>query len=90
MTKPADNSAAMLDRADEIFQTREYQAALEAYTDAARQAHEEFNRSVEVEALSQMARMNLLLDDKETGREWLGQALERASDNDPAGWSRYL
>jgi len=90
MTDPAANPLAALEHADEVFQAHDYQSALEAYTDATRQAHEEFNRSVEVEALSQMARMNLLLNNKEKGREWLDKALERASDNDPLGWSRYL
>jgi tetratricopeptide (TPR) repeat protein len=86
----AETSAARLSRADKVFQNRDYPVALEVYTEVAEQAREEFNRSVEVEALAQMARMNLLLGNKDTGRELLEKALERASDNDPMGWSRYL
>jgi tetratricopeptide (TPR) repeat protein len=90
VTDPTANCSTLLSQADDIFQSRDYAAALEAYTDVAQKAREEFNRSIEVEALSQMARMNLLLGNKEEGREWLEQARERSSDNDPLGWSRYL
>ena len=83
----ADSSLA---RADEIFQARDYQTALEEYQKAVTLAHDEFNRSVETEALAQVARMNLLLGNKEAGRKILDQASERADDADPQGWSRYL
>jgi tetratricopeptide (TPR) repeat protein len=81
---------ALLEQADETFQARDYAAALEQYTSAVNKAREEFNNPVEVEALSQVARMNLLLGDKEKGREWLAQAGQKASESDPLGWSRYL
>ena len=55
---------SLLNEADTIFQSRDYQAALEKYIITAEQAREEFNRSVEVEAMSQVARMNLLLNKK--------------------------
>ena len=87
-----DNQTAggILERADSIFQTRDYEAALSLYRTAFEKARDEFNRSVETEALSQMARMNLILNRKEEGREPLAQAAERASDSDPMGWTRYL
>lgn len=80
----------LLSQADDVFQTRDYDAALELYLEVALAARKEFNRSVEVEALSQVARMNLLLGNRETGEDFLLQAKERASENDPMGWSRYL
>lgn len=86
-----DNDAhALLTRADSVFQTRDYAAALKLYRDAFEQAEKEFNPSVAVEASAQVARMYLLLDDKETGRRWLADAAERANTADPHGWSRFL
>ncbi len=81
---------SLLTEADKIFQSREYPAALVQYEKALDQARNEFNRSVEVEALSQMARMNLLTDNKEEGRQYLAEAGQKASDSDPMAWSRYL
>ena len=86
--EPTADSA--LSRADDVFQTRDYESALESYEQVLELARREFNPSVETEALSQMARMNLLLNRKEEGRKWLTQASERADDSDPMGWSRYL
>jgi tetratricopeptide (TPR) repeat protein len=80
----------LLSQADSVFQSHDYESALEGYRQALEPARREFNRSVEVEALSQMARMCLLLDRRDDGHEWLEQAAERASDSDPMGWSRYL
>jgi len=81
---------SLLNEADTIFQNRDYQVALDKYKTTAEQAREEFNRSVEVEAMSQVARMNLLLNKKDEGLVALKEAGERASSNDPMGWSRYL
>lgn len=80
----------MLSQADDIFQSREYDAALELYIEVAEAARKEFNRSVEIEALSQSARMNLILGNREAGETYLLQAQELASESDPMGWSRYL
>jgi len=81
---------SLLQQADSVFQSRNYAAALEKYREALEQARSEFNRSVETEALAQVARMSLLLGNKEEGRNWLAQAAEKADDSDPMGWSRYL
>ena len=80
----------LLSQADDNFQTRDHSAALELYLEVVEVARKEFNRSVEVEALSQAARMNLILGNLETGKDYLSQAQERASESDPMGWSRYL
>ena len=84
------NADSLLAQADQTFQNRDYQAALQQYLQVAEAAKESFNRPVEVEALAQVARMNLILDRKEEGRTWLEKAAARASDSDPMGWSRYL
>ncbi|MEW6411986.1 MAG: tetratricopeptide repeat protein [Candidatus Zixiibacteriota bacterium] len=81
---------SLLTEADKIFQSRDYQAALDGYAEALQLARDEFNRSIEVEALAQMARMKLLLGMKEEGRDYLEEAASRAIDTDPMGWSRYL
>lgn len=90
VTTDSISADALLSEGDKIFKTKDYQAALELYQKAAVQARGEFNRSVEVEALSQMARMGLLLDQRDQGRVWLIEAGSRATDDDPMGWSRYL
>ena len=84
------NSDVLLAEADGLFQAKQNQAALEKYLEVVEVARREFNRPVEVEALAQTARMHLVLDRKDEGRSWLAKAAERASDNDPLGWSRYL
>lgn len=81
---------SLLNLADDVFQQRRYDEALVEYTKVYEAAQKEFNRSVEIEALSQMARMNLILGHKEEGLKYLQQAAERVSDSDPMAWSRYL
>ncbi len=90
MIQPEVTAASLLQQADETFQSRAYEKALHEYRLAYEKAREEFNRSVEVEALSQMARMHLILERKEQGREYLHQAEQRAVESDPMGWSRFL
>lgn len=90
MTHVETNADTALARADETFQARNYQTALTEYEEVVKLARGQFNRSIEAEALSQVARMNLLLNDKEKGGEALALAEQRADDADPYGWSRYL
>ncbi|HOP06011.1 MAG TPA: tetratricopeptide repeat protein [candidate division Zixibacteria bacterium] len=90
VTDSEQTADALLEQADEIFQQRDYQAALDKYMEVIETARAQFNRSVEAEAMAQAARMNLLLGNKEVGREWLADAAEKTSDADPMGWSRYL
>lgn len=89
----SDNSPSpdsLLSLADDTFQSRDYETALQQYSDVVEAARAEFNRSVEVEALSQMARMNLILGNRDEGESWLERAAARATETDPMGWSRYL
>ncbi|RKX19871.1 MAG: hypothetical protein DRP35_07005, partial [Candidatus Zixiibacteriota bacterium] len=81
---------SLLNQADEIFQKRDYKTALEHYMKTAKQAQKEFNLSVESEALAQVARVNLILGNKDDGRVYLEKAAGRVSESDPYGWSRYL
>jgi tetratricopeptide (TPR) repeat protein len=90
MSLDEPNADSLLAEADEIFQNRDYAKALDKYLEVQLQARDEFNRSVETEALAQIARMQLLLRNKEESRQWLERASERASDSDPLGYSRYL
>ncbi|MEW5994844.1 MAG: hypothetical protein AB1744_10675, partial [Candidatus Zixiibacteriota bacterium] len=57
-TKTADS---LLQQADATFQAHDHKAALKQYETAYERARGEFNRSVEVEALSQVARMHLIV-----------------------------
>ena len=89
MTQP-HTADSLLSAADDIFQANKIDEAFDAYSEAFESARKEFNRSVEVEALAQMARMKLKSNYKEEGRLFLAQAEERASDSDPLGYSRFL
>lgn len=84
------NSDSLLAEADSLFQERDYAEALTKYLRTAEVARLDFNRPVETEALAQVARCNLALNNKEEGRKWLDDAARRGSDSDPMGWSRYL
>ena len=89
MTQP-HTADSLLSAADDIFQANKIDDAFDAYSEAFESARKEFNRSVEVEALAQMARMKLKSNYKEEGRLFLAQAEERATDSDPLGYSRFL
>lgn len=90
MNQNESSAASLLQEADSVFQQRAYDKALEMYKKVAETARSEFNNSVEVEALSQMARMNLILGNHADGRSFLDEAKAKVSDSDPMGWSRYL
>ena len=84
------SSGELLKEADALFQERNYDGALPIYDLAYQSAREEFNRPVEVESLSQVARLNLIAGNTEIGRDWLEKARERVSSSEPLGWSRFL
>lgn len=87
LQKSAD---ATLRLADESFQARRLGQALEQYHTAQQLARDEFNRPIEVEALSQMARVLMMQGKKDEGHQWLEKAAAIASENDPMGWSRFV
>ncbi|MEK7775404.1 MAG: tetratricopeptide repeat protein [Candidatus Zixiibacteriota bacterium] len=90
MTPDSQTADSLLQEADSTFQNRDLRTAIGQYESALEEARREFNPSIEVEALSQLARMYLSLGEKEIGRPWLGQAAQKARESDPMGWSRYL
>lgn len=90
MTSDSHSADSLLAEADETFQSRNYATALGQYEEVLSLARQEFNRSIETEALSQMARINLVLGRKEEGQKWLEMATARVSENDPMGYSRWL
>lgn len=87
---PNKSADDLLTGADSLFQSKNYAEALQLYQQAYDSARSEFNPTIEVEALSQMARMKLAMNLKEEGRDWLALAASRVSQSDPMGWSRFL
>lgn len=87
------DAASRLREADATFARREYAAAKPLYEACAGAAREEGARSIEVEALAQVARCWSLPAperDLPRAREWLARAGELASADDPPGWTRLL
>lgn len=82
--------AERLAAADALFRGRKYAEALDAYRAVAEQAGEARDRSVEAEALAQVARMYSATKRLEEGRPWLARAREVADPAHPLGWTRYL
>jgi len=83
-------SSRLLDEADKLFKEGDSENALKLYEETYATARKEFNRSVEVEALSQIARTKLKLNRKEEGRADLIVAKERVEESDHIGLTRYL
>ncbi len=90
MTDEDTSSVDLLDKADEVFQKRDYEQAVPLYEAVAQAAYNEFNRSVETEALAQIARCYLATGRKEEGRAFLAKAAAKADEDDKMGWSRFL
>lgn len=84
------NSKELLEQGDDLFKVKEYDKAIKIYKQAVNTAEEGNNNSDLVEALSQVARCYLALNKNEEGRVWLKKAEDKATDNEPSGWSRYL
>lgn len=81
---------SLLGEADALFASSQYQAAQEKYEITLGIAREQFDHAAEVEALAQLARVNLIVDRKDDGRTWLKLASEKARASDPPGWTRFL
>ena len=76
--------------ADQTFGARKYADALDRHRRCSAQAEQERNRSVEVEALAQVARCYSIDGKLDEGRPWLERAEKLASADEPLGWSRCL
>lgn len=90
MTAEEKTAATLLDAADIVFQQRDYARSREIYKETLKLAREEFNPSVEVEALAQVARTLIAQNKLEEAHPWLEEAAKRAKESDPVGWTRYL
>ncbi len=88
--KDNPDSAGILKQADNLFESDDFEGALDSYKQAAEEAEIEKNNSVAAEAYSQIARCCLKLDRMDEGKTWLEKASQTASEEDPLGWSRYL
>jgi len=80
----------LLNKADEMFNSRQYEESRDVYHAALKAAEKDSDVSTQVEALSQIARTHLIVGEKEPGREWFGKAVKLASPEDNLGWSRFL
>lgn len=83
-------SAELLEQADATFSKREYAEATALFAKAAAAAEHEGNTQVLVESLAMTARGYLIREMKDEGRPWLARAEEKATADEPLGWSRYL
>ncbi len=79
----------ILAEADRVFQTRDYGKARDAYQQALQEAERTGTQSENTEIYSQLARVNLLLKDREAADSWLAKAGEIATRVNPVGWARY-
>lgn len=90
MTSQDLSADVLLGQADSLFKAKKYPEAMAAYKVALDTAGEEFNFSIEAEALAQIARCYLTTGKKDEGRPFLEKAAQKAIITDPMGWSRYL
>ncbi|MCK5125162.1 MAG: hypothetical protein KAR42_02805 [candidate division Zixibacteria bacterium] len=80
----------LLKKADELFNSREYTKSRSVFEEALKAAEEAGSSSDKTEALAMIARTYLILDDKETGYQWLKKAHSAAEIDEPAGWARFI
>ncbi len=83
-------SDELLEKADSVFNSREYEKSREIYLRVAQKADSLKDNSALTETYSMIARTYLILDDKETGRKWILKAGKIAKIDESLGWSRYL
>lgn len=90
MVNQEKTADSLLEQADLYFKKNKMAEAFDVYKEVFELARKEFNRSVEVEALSQLARTKLRVGELEEGQKYLDMAQERATESDPLAWSRFL
>lgn len=81
---------SLLRQADKAFDRNEMDEARDLYEEALTASREQFVQSVQVEALSQLARVHLCKDNIEEGRRRLGEARAAATESEPYGWTRFM
>ena len=84
------SASSLMSRADSLFERRQYDQAREVYLLAADSAAASGDNCSLTEAYAMIARTYLTTDKKDEGRPWIEKARERARNNEPLGWSRYL
>ncbi len=84
-TGEVKSSEELLEHADELFNSGEYEKALESYRKITTVASKENNRSVLTKAYSQIARCYLKQNDVDSAKQWLSKAKEYAIPDDPMG-----
>jgi tetratricopeptide (TPR) repeat protein len=85
-----DTTKSILDKADSLFNSNQYEASRAIYMQAMEQASKNKENSELTEAYAMIARTYLSLDKKEEGRPWTQKAEKIANSKEPLGWSRYL
>ncbi len=90
MNSSENKANDFLAEGDRLFKQQEYDEALENYTNALSHSKLEFNLPVEVESLSQMARISLRENDLDSAIDWLDKAQEKTTVSEPMGYSRFL
>ena len=80
----------LLAQADAVFKERKYTEARAAYEKAAATAATSGDVSVQIESLSQVARIYSVQQQLSEGRAWLERAEGVATPEHPLGWTRYL
>jgi tetratricopeptide (TPR) repeat protein len=88
--KTMSKAQNLLVKADSIFKSGKYAESRGIYQQALKEAESANNNSDQTEALSMIARSYLILDDKETGYDWINKAEAKANNDEELGWSRYL
>ncbi len=86
----AEHAGARLAAGDALFRQRKYDEALPVYQAAAEAAEAEGDRSIQVEALAQVARMHSLAQRLDEAGAWLARAEAAADPGLPLGWTRLL
>lgn len=81
---------ALLDKADSLFNSNEYEASRSIYMQAMDRAVKNKENSELTEAYAMIARTYLILDKTEEGRPWIQKAEKVGNSKEPLGWSRYL
>lgn len=83
-------STELIKQGDSLFDSKDYDEAIEQYRTAAATAIAENINSNLTESYSQIARCYLSMNNKDEGRVWLDKAEKIAVKTEPDGWTRYL
>lgn len=80
----------LLEKADSVFNSREYEKSRGLYMEAADRAEADGDNSLLTESYAMIARTYLIVGRKEEGRPWIEKAAKIADRDEKLGWSRFL